>query len=75
MIPRLTMLGVLAVALTGCTGVSPAGAPPAYKFGVAHLYESLGVPCLPVALNSGLFWPRRAFTHRKGTIVSDRHIL
>ena len=36
----------------------PVGAPPEYKFGVAHLYASLGVPCLPIALNSGLYWPR-----------------
>ena len=46
----------------------PPGAPPAYKFGVAHLYASLGVPCLPVALNSGLYWPRRALNFRPGTI-------
>lgn len=47
----------------------PAGAPPAYKFGVAHLYSSLRVPCLPIALNSGLYWPRRAmFGLRAGTI-------
>lgn len=46
----------------------PAGAPPAYKFGVAHLYANLGVPCLPVALNSGLYWPRRRFIRRPGTI-------
>ncbi len=45
-----------------------AGAPPAYKFGVAHLYADLGVPCLPVALNSGLYWPRRKFLRRPGTI-------
>ena len=38
-----------------------AGAEPRYKFGVAHLYAEVGVPCVPVALNSGLFWPRRAF--------------
>ena len=44
------------------------GAPPAYKFGVAHLYGNLGVPCLPVALNSGLYWPRRRFIRRPGTI-------
>ncbi|MCO5090784.1 1-acyl-sn-glycerol-3-phosphate acyltransferase [Bosea sp. (in: a-proteobacteria)] len=44
------------------------GAPPAYKFGVAHLYAELGVPCLPVALNSGLFWPRRKFLRRPGTV-------
>jgi 1-acyl-sn-glycerol-3-phosphate acyltransferase len=46
----------------------PAGAPPAYKFGVAHLYQNLGVPCVPVALNSGLYWPRRRFIRRPGTI-------
>ena len=39
----------------------PAGAEPSYKFGVAHLYDVIGVPCVPVALNSGLFWPRRSF--------------
>jgi len=49
----------------------PAGAPAAYKFGVAHLYANLGVPCLPVALNSGLFWPRRRFIRRPGTIVVE----
>jgi 1-acyl-sn-glycerol-3-phosphate acyltransferase len=47
----------------------PPLAPPEYRFGVARLYRELGVPCLPVALNSGLFWPRRAFAHRQGTIV------
>jgi 1-acyl-sn-glycerol-3-phosphate acyltransferase len=49
----------------------PAGAPPAYKFGVAHLYRNLGVPCVPVALNAGLFWPRRKFIRRPGTIVVE----
>lgn len=44
------------------------GLEPRYKFGVAHLYAELGVPCLPVALNSGLFWPRRSFMRYPGTI-------
>lgn len=44
------------------------GAEPAYKFGVTHLYSDLNVPCLPIALNSGLFWPRRSFLRRPGTI-------
>lgn len=44
------------------------GAEPKYKFGVAHLYSEIGVPCLPVALNSGLFWPRRSFLRFPGTI-------
>jgi 1-acyl-sn-glycerol-3-phosphate acyltransferase len=47
------------------------GAEPAYKFGIAHLYANLGLPCLPVALNSGLFWPRRRFIRSPGTIVVE----
>jgi 1-acyl-sn-glycerol-3-phosphate acyltransferase len=49
----------------------PAGAPPAYKYGIAHLYQNLGVPCLPVALNTGVFWPRRSFLRRPGTMVIE----
>ncbi len=45
------------------------GAPPDYKSGVILLYEGLNVPCIPVALNSGLFWPRRSFLRHPGTIV------
>jgi 1-acyl-sn-glycerol-3-phosphate acyltransferase len=47
----------------------PPLAPPEYRRGVTRLYHALGVPCLPVALDSGLFWPRRAFVHRPGTIL------
>ena len=47
------------------------GAPPAYRQGVAQLYAEAGVPCLPVALNSGLFWPRRRFLRYPGTIVLE----
>jgi 1-acyl-sn-glycerol-3-phosphate acyltransferase len=47
------------------------GAAPRYKFGVAHLYAEVGVPCVPVALNSGLFWPRRAMQRLPGTIVVE----
>ena len=46
----------------------PPGAEPHYKFGVAHLYAEIGVPCLPVALNSGLFWRRRSFLRFPGTV-------
>ncbi|MEG9883193.1 MAG: lysophospholipid acyltransferase family protein [Hyphomicrobiales bacterium] len=45
------------------------GAPPDYKSGIAALCLSLGLPCVPVALNSGLFWPRRRFMRYPGTIV------
>lgn len=47
------------------------GAPPDYKPGVVVLYESLKVPCVPVALNSGAFWPRRTLLRRPGTIVVE----
>jgi 1-acyl-sn-glycerol-3-phosphate acyltransferase len=47
------------------------GAAPTYKYGVAYLYSELDLPCLPVALNSGLFWGRRQFIKRPGTIVVE----
>lgn len=49
----------------------PPGAPPDYKVGVAALYLQLGVPCVPIALNSGVFWGRRAFLKRPGTIIVE----
>jgi 1-acyl-sn-glycerol-3-phosphate acyltransferase len=49
----------------------PAGAPPDYKSGVAHLYAATGAICVPIALNSGLYWPRRALTRRPGTIAVE----
>ncbi|MCR4283191.1 MAG: 1-acyl-sn-glycerol-3-phosphate acyltransferase, partial [Bauldia sp.] len=48
-----------------------AGAPPAYQTGIALLYRTLNVPVVPVALNSGLFWPRRSFLRYPGTIVVE----
>jgi 1-acyl-sn-glycerol-3-phosphate acyltransferase len=47
----------------------PIGAPPDYKPGVAALYRDLGLPCVPVALNSGLVWEGRGILRRPGTIV------
>jgi 1-acyl-sn-glycerol-3-phosphate acyltransferase len=35
-------------------------ADPDYRWGVVRLYEALGVPVVPVALNSGLFWGRNS---------------
>lgn len=49
----------------------PPGAPAAYKYGIAHLYSKLAVPCVPVALNTGLYWPRRKFLRRPGTAVIE----
>lgn len=47
------------------------GAEPRYKFGVSFLYTELGVPCVPIALNSGLFWPRRSFRRFPGTVIVE----
>lgn len=47
------------------------GAEPDYKAGTVALYRRLGAPCLPVALNSGLFWPRRRFLRYPGTLVVE----
>jgi 1-acyl-sn-glycerol-3-phosphate acyltransferase len=49
----------------------PVGAPPQYKSGIGLIYTDCGVPCLPVALNSGLFWPRRTFMRYPGTLVVE----
>ena len=43
------------------------GAAPDYKPGVAALYGQLDVECVPVALNSGVYWT--GFLKRPGTIV------
>ena len=49
----------------------PPGAQPDYKPGFLALYEGLALPCVPVALNSGLFWPRRSILRYPGTIVVE----
>ncbi len=42
-----------------------------YQAGVAALYRGLGQPIVPVAVNSGLYWGRRAFLKHPGTIVLE----
>ncbi len=49
----------------------PPGAPTDYRAGVSALYAETGLPCVPVALNSGLFWPRRKFLRYPGTITIE----
>jgi 1-acyl-sn-glycerol-3-phosphate acyltransferase len=50
------------------TRVAPGQTKP-YQPGVAALYTQQKVPVVPVALNSGLFWGRRAFIKKPGMIV------
>jgi 1-acyl-sn-glycerol-3-phosphate acyltransferase len=47
---------------------TPVGSQPPYQVGTAALYRQLGVPVVPVALNSGLFWGRRQFIKWPGVI-------
>jgi len=49
----------------------PVGAAPDYKLGVVQIYAASGASCLPVALNSGVFWPRRSFLRYPGTLVVE----
>ena len=44
------------------------GAEPAYKWGIAEIYATLGVPVVPVAHVAGLYWPRRKFMRYPGVI-------
>src|SRR5215472_13234458 len=42
-----------------------------YQPGIAALYRELGVPLVPAAVNSGLYWGRRAFIKRPGRIIVE----
>ena len=52
------------------TRVAPGDYKP-YKIGTSALYEQLGQPCVPVATNVGLFWPRKGILRRPGTGVVE----
>jgi 1-acyl-sn-glycerol-3-phosphate acyltransferase len=52
------------------TRVAP-GARLPYQPGVAALYQALGLPLVPAAVNSGYFWGRRSFVKRPGRIVLE----
>ena len=47
----------------------PPGEQPPLQAGFAGLYKQLRLPCVPVALDSGLLWPRRSFFKRSGVIT------
>ncbi len=42
-----------------------------YQPGVAGLYRTLGLPCIPMATNSGSHWPAHGFLRKPGTIVFE----
>ncbi|MEO1264151.1 MAG: lysophospholipid acyltransferase family protein [Pseudomonadota bacterium] len=47
------------------------GAAPDYKPGFVALYDGLDVPLVPIALNSGVFWPPKSSLAYPGTIIVD----
>ncbi|GFE48844.1 1-acyl-sn-glycerol-3-phosphate acyltransferase [Roseobacter cerasinus] len=42
-----------------------------YKVGTAVLYEQLGQPCVPVATNVGVLWPKRGLLRKPGCAVVE----
>ncbi|MFA8386623.1 MAG: lysophospholipid acyltransferase family protein [Pelagibaca sp.] len=52
------------------TRIAP-GVKAPYKVGTAVLYEQLGQPCVPVAANVGLFWPKRGIYRKPGIAVVE----
>ncbi|WP_299043780.1 lysophospholipid acyltransferase family protein [uncultured Tateyamaria sp.] len=52
------------------TRVAPGVRKP-YKVGTAVLYEQLGQPCVPVATNVGVFWPRTGILRKPGTAIVE----
>ena len=47
------------------------GASDTYKPGVLGLYKAMKTPCVPVALNSGLYWPPHGFVRKPGVIIVE----
>ena len=52
------------------TRVAP-GAQKEYKVGTAILYEQLNQPCVPVATNVGVLWPRKGIMRKPGVAVVE----
>lgn len=53
------------------TRTSPDNENPTYHPGVAALYSQLDAPCVPVALNSGLCWGRKAVWKTPGVVTIE----
>lgn len=52
------------------TRVAPGSQKP-YKVGTAVLYQQLQQPCVPVATNAGIFWPKRGVYRKPGLAVVE----
>tara|TARA_R110002094_G_scaffold178893_3_gene157896 strand:- start:515 stop:1243 length:729 start_codon:yes stop_codon:yes gene_type:complete len=52
------------------TRIAP-GVKAPYKIGTGALYRDMGQPCVPVATNAGVFWPKRGFYRKPGVAVVE----
>ena len=52
------------------TRIAPGVSAP-YKVGTGALYDQLGQPCVPVATNIGVFWPKTGITRKPGVAVVE----
>lgn len=51
------------------TDVSPSEKP--YKSGIVRMQDSSGLPIVPMALNTGLFWPKNSLFKRPGKVIFE----
>jgi 1-acyl-sn-glycerol-3-phosphate acyltransferase len=42
-----------------------------YKIGIIRIQEATGLPIIPLALNTGVFWPRNSFLKKPGRVVFE----
>lgn len=42
-----------------------------YKIGVARMHEATGLPVIPLALNTGIFWPRKSWLKWPGKVIFE----
>lgn len=42
-----------------------------YKAGIMRMHNNSGLPIVPLALNTGVFWPRNAFTKKGGKVIFE----
>lgn len=42
-----------------------------YKSGIARMQEASGLPIVPMALNTGLFWPKMSWMKKSGKVVFE----
>lgn len=42
-----------------------------YKIGVVRIQEATDLPIIPLAMNSGYFWPRNSFFKRPGKVIFE----